>query len=396
MSSLPAGNFTETIRISSPEATNSPKEVIVDLAVVAEPVLDVSPVTINFSAKEGGTNPASQKVQVNNSGGGALTWNAKSPDNQPWLTVSPGSGGVGDEITISADISGLSSGTFSGQIQITSPQAINSPQNVNVTLSVSRVPIISVSPDRLNFSAVLGDITIDSKKAEIKNDGGETLNWKATVMPSPISNNVRITPDQGTAPSEISVAIGIRRIPAGTYNGVIRIESSEAPNSPQDILYSLKIVELVPFPQLQPIQLQPIQLQPVQLQPVQLQPVQRQPIQLQPIQRQPIQLQPIQRQPIQLQPIQLQPIPQPIQLQPRFERRPQPGPSVVNFEAFPLTAVKDVGSKTETRLTDAGIKSIPELAKSSPAELAKKTKLSEKKSTQIISSAKKFMDDNIK
>ncbi|MHC4259891.1 MAG: LamG-like jellyroll fold domain-containing protein, partial [Planctomycetota bacterium] len=63
---------------------------------------------LEFDANEGGSNPASQTISIRNTGVGILDY--RITEDCPWLEVDPNSGtsvGETDDVTVSADISGL-------------------------------------------------------------------------------------------------------------------------------------------------------------------------------------------------------------------------------------------------------------------------------------------------
>ena len=100
------------------------------------PVISIAPEALNFVATEGDQNPAAQAVTVSNSGEGTLTWAALESPDAGWLLLTNTSGGAGDAVTASIDISGLAAGTYETDIRISDPEASNSPVDVPVTLTV--------------------------------------------------------------------------------------------------------------------------------------------------------------------------------------------------------------------------------------------------------------------
>ena len=105
----------------------------------------VSPASLQFSYTAGGTAPAAQSVQVTNSGGGTLAWTATA--SQSWLTVTPTSGTAPDSLSIGVSPSSLAAGTYTGNVQIASSGASNTPLTIGVTLTVqgSSLPAPSIS-----------------------------------------------------------------------------------------------------------------------------------------------------------------------------------------------------------------------------------------------------------
>lgn len=147
---LPAGtsgNFAITIRATNIAGDGVPGNADTtdqDFALVVynatagappPPTIGVSPSSFTFTATEGGSNPASQTLSISNTGGGTLNWDATS--NAGWLGVSPASGTAPSTTTVSANISGLTAGTYNGSITVNSAGATNTPVSVPVTLTVN-------------------------------------------------------------------------------------------------------------------------------------------------------------------------------------------------------------------------------------------------------------------
>ncbi|HKQ90466.1 MAG TPA: S8 family serine peptidase [Blastocatellia bacterium] len=147
---LPAGtsgNFTVTVRAANIAGDGVPGNADTtdqDFALViyngtaaapTQPTIGVNPASLSFTATAGGSNPASQAINVTNTGGGTLNFTVS--DNAPWLTVSPASGTAPATLTASVDITGLAAGTFNGTITINGDGATNTPVSVPVTLTVN-------------------------------------------------------------------------------------------------------------------------------------------------------------------------------------------------------------------------------------------------------------------
>ncbi len=89
---------------------------------------------IDFAAATN-TNPTSDhKLVIENTGGMAINWTATATEN--WIQVSPTSGTGSGIITVSPNTSGLSVGTYTGNITISDPNASNSPQWIKVNLKI--------------------------------------------------------------------------------------------------------------------------------------------------------------------------------------------------------------------------------------------------------------------
>ena len=124
---LAAGDYYGQITITANGVANSPQVVSVLLNVLpatANPGPVVSPTALIFVAREGGTNPAAQNVQISN-----LT-NAPSPfqttpffaNGNNWFTLTPKTGTVTSaspaQVSVQAIPAGLAAGVYRGEITL--------------------------------------------------------------------------------------------------------------------------------------------------------------------------------------------------------------------------------------------------------------------------------------
>jgi hypothetical protein len=101
--------------------------------VVLPPQILLSKSKVNFGVQAGAATPG-QPVMIANSGGGTLYWAAGA--SASWITISLDHGIGSGTVTIGVNATGLSAGNYSGSIQFTGAGAVNSPQNVAVSLEV--------------------------------------------------------------------------------------------------------------------------------------------------------------------------------------------------------------------------------------------------------------------
>ena len=200
------------------------------------PILSLSANTASFSGLTSGSNPASQTVNISNTGGGALSWSASK--TQSWLTLSTASGTAPAGLTLSASIAGLSAGTYNDTVTITAAGATGSPKTVAVALTVSsQPPTLSVSQTTAGFSATAGGSNPASQTVNITNTGGGTLNWSAGKTQSWLT----LSAASGTAPASLSLSASIAGLSAGTYNDVVTITAAGATGSPQTVAVTLTV-----------------------------------------------------------------------------------------------------------------------------------------------------------
>lgn len=235
--------YTAVISVTSIQAVNSPQKVTVTLNLSEQPPpeISVNPANVTFSAAVGGSNPPSQTIGVRNSGQGTLSYTIT--EDAPWLTVSPASGtSTGNEVThtLTVNTSGLATGTYSVAVSIADSGAVNSPQTVNVTLTMgtSVPPAIDVRPGSLTFNATAGGADPATQRIRVRNSGAGTMNYVLTDDADWMS----VAPASGTSTGqEIShtVSVNIAGLSTGTYTGLITISSPNATNSPQAVQVTL-------------------------------------------------------------------------------------------------------------------------------------------------------------
>ncbi len=132
---LPEGTYIAAITVTSPEATNSPMSVPVQLVLAsgAPPTIAVDPTSLSFHGTAFDTrNPLNQSLFILNSGGRTLSYVLTS--DAPWLRMTPVNGTAPRWTSVSVTSTGLPPGTYTAKIKVTSFEATNSPLTVPVTL----------------------------------------------------------------------------------------------------------------------------------------------------------------------------------------------------------------------------------------------------------------------
>ena len=134
-SGIQEGAYNGTVTIYAPGATNSPLAIPVTLAVKTA-VMSVTPSSLNFF---GATtlNPNPQTINVSNLGTGVLAWSATN--TQSWLSLLPRSGTAPSTIAASPSTSGLSIGSYTDTITVSSNDVANSPAQVSVSTQVGNL-----------------------------------------------------------------------------------------------------------------------------------------------------------------------------------------------------------------------------------------------------------------
>jgi Leucine-rich repeat (LRR) protein len=166
--------------------------------VTQQPVLSVNPNSFSFTAQQNAQLPSSQSLSISNAGSGTLIWNITK--NSSWLVVNPTSGTGSGTVIVSVNTTNLNPGTYRDTITVTDAGALNSPQQVVVTYTITAItgPATITSPQATvitSNSATLG--------ANVTSDGNLTIMergivWATTANPTTSNNKVIAPGSTGT------------------------------------------------------------------------------------------------------------------------------------------------------------------------------------------------------
>ncbi|MDZ7341767.1 MAG: malectin domain-containing carbohydrate-binding protein, partial [candidate division KSB1 bacterium] len=100
-------------------------------------------------------------------------------------------------------------------------------------------PYISINPTSLQFNATVGGSNPPSQTITVTNTGGGTLAWTATEQPN--QSWLSLSNTSGGSGDQVTVAVTIAGLSAGTYNGTVRISDPNASNNPVDVPVTLTV-----------------------------------------------------------------------------------------------------------------------------------------------------------
>ena len=192
---------------------------------------------VRFQAVTGGAAPPSQTISVFNSGAGTLTFTAAASTvsgGSGWLSASASGSATSSasgSITVSANPAGLSPGDYYGTIQVTAPNAANSPQTITVVLSVfspANSPGVQTSPTGLIFVGSAGG-TVAGKPVILSNPNPQAITYSSTATYDTGANWLTITPASGTVTNTLSVVIrpNLTALTAGLYRADVTLKINE-------------------------------------------------------------------------------------------------------------------------------------------------------------------------
>ncbi|WP_423225952.1 BACON domain-containing protein [Candidatus Amarolinea aalborgensis] len=192
---LASGSYSAVIRITASKngipIQASPKDVAVSF-VVRPPGLTVSPTSLTFNGTAGGPSPASQTLNIGNTGTpGVVNWTASIVEGVAWLSLTPPSGTTPRSVTVSVNSTGLRPGTYTATIRVTATGGgvTNTPQNIPITLRMVG-PVMDVLDSSQNPIDSLMWIQDRSQNVESallyinQRGGGTGIHWIAGAIPA--------------------------------------------------------------------------------------------------------------------------------------------------------------------------------------------------------------------
>jgi uncharacterized protein (TIGR03437 family) len=249
---LGAGSYTGSVTLTSTGASNSPVSIPVGFVVSGGTLLSVAPGALRFSFVSGGSAPPPQSLILAPTQAGSLSYSAaasvSTPSGGTWLSVSPSAGTTTNPaplaaLQVSVNPTGLTAGTYIGQITIAAPAAGNPSVVIPVQLVVDQAANLSVSPNSLSFDFQSGGPTPTPRALSIGVTSGPQVSFTAAAAVTTPSGGTWLTISNtaGTTPANITVSVSPGGLAAGTYNGSVTITATGVGGSPAVIPVSLTV-----------------------------------------------------------------------------------------------------------------------------------------------------------
>jgi hypothetical protein len=217
--SLAAGNYSGTLRLSSFGSSNGTVSVPVSVTVTSSSGLQqtVTPSSLSFVGTVGGSAPSQQTLNVQSSPSSA-SYTLSS--DSAWLTVAPSSGTTPGTVQVAVSQSGLSAGTYAGNLTVSMPSASNPNVIVPVTFNVSAAPAatLALAPTSLTF---VGATTMAAPTQTIllTSSPSAGVSWTASHANSWLT----LSSISGSTPSTLQAGAANSGLAAGNYTDTLTI-----------------------------------------------------------------------------------------------------------------------------------------------------------------------------
>ena len=231
------GSQTVDVVVSLP-GTEAPSQVVrvrlVATGTPTGPLMQVTPGTLSFNAASGAGSLPPQQIQVRNIGSSFLDYQIGVEYQTAatgWASVTPPSGTAQgasqNSHIVGVNPTGLAPGLHRANLRITG-NAPNSPQFVQLTLTIQSPPSLLVDPAQLSFSASEGGQSPPSQNITISSQAGGTINYEIASDQPWLSVN----PSQGNTASGSqvhAVSVNISGLHQGNYNGNLILRPQDLP-----------------------------------------------------------------------------------------------------------------------------------------------------------------------
>jgi hypothetical protein len=218
------------------------------VTVLPRPEIRLSRSVVSFVGVEGGADPQDQEVQIANTGGGTLSGLSflvqTEGDHAGWLSASLGSATAPTTLTLSASIDDRPVGVYQGTVLVISPEAHNTPQEVDVTLRVDEPPpVIQLDLTSVRFSAVTRSFQEATQDVAVTNGGGGTLTGLSVAITygNGPTGWLNATLASSTAPTTLELRASARNLDPGNYTAEVQVSSDLIPGGSRtiDVVFSV-------------------------------------------------------------------------------------------------------------------------------------------------------------
>jgi large repetitive protein len=259
---LTPGTYTAEVDVASPGAGNSPATLTARLVVQGPgPAIALSTYAAAFSGLRSGADPATQVIQLTNSGGGSLTGLGAAvgyADGEPtgWLSATLGSTAAPTSLTLHAATGTLSAGTYTATVQVASSVSGVHPVTVTVAFAVlAPAPTLALGTNSVSFAATRGGADPAQQNLPVTNSGGGSLTGlqaSVTYAGGQPAGWLTASLNGSTAPATLSLRAATGALAAGTYAATVLVSSPDAANSPVPLAVTFTVADQAPAIALSP------------------------------------------------------------------------------------------------------------------------------------------------
>jgi uncharacterized protein (TIGR03437 family) len=237
------GSFSGAIAVNAPGSNGVSIPVLVTVA--GTPAINVSPAQLSFGYQIGTSQPLAQNLLITSSTGANVSFTASAKTStcgNNWLVLTPQSGATPSTLSVQVNVSSLSAGTCTGEIDISAPTASNPGVAVQVGLLVSTNPLLQVPSTGPTFNYQVGSSTVPAAQNVQITSSTPGVSFTATASTPSGTSFLQVSPTTGTTPQALALSLNASALASfgpGTYTETVTITAGGAGNSPQSFPVTL-------------------------------------------------------------------------------------------------------------------------------------------------------------
>ena len=236
---VPAAGVTAQTMVGQVVLTGSGSRVTIPVSFSLGAAVFRQVAPINFVMPLGGGNPLTQVVTIGSTGASIPFAATVIPGTGgTWLSINPTNYGFGQPTPYQVDISvspavTLGAGTYTSEILV---YAVNYSETMTIPVTLTIEPktntFFDSLPGQMTFSMVTSGTAPPAQVLPIRNAGGGSLDWTATLTTADGGDWLNISADSGTAPSLPTVSVNPNNLPSGavllggTFTGMISLNQN--------------------------------------------------------------------------------------------------------------------------------------------------------------------------
>lgn len=241
-----AGAGTATLRAAAEGRTAEAQ-----VEVLLGPSLVFTPSEISISGIEG-EGGAAVNVGVGNGGNGAISGlsalvSYSAANSVEWLSVGLNGTTVPTSLTLVPSAVGLTAGTHTATVRVTSPTGGGLASDLDVTFTVMPPPpVIALATDAVGLGALLGSSAAAISNVSVTNAGAGALTGLAAAveyLPGTAEGWLTATLSSDTSPATLRVSAVATGLQAGTYRARVAVTSPVARESPVFLEVTFRIAQ---------------------------------------------------------------------------------------------------------------------------------------------------------
>jgi len=224
---LATGTYTGSITLNAPASAQQTLTIPVTLTVTDSPALLALPTSLSVDVTTDGTQAGAVRelspIAVSSTPAGtSFTVTTTTQTGGAWLVAGPGSGATTSNVTSVVDATGLSPGTYRGQISIAGAANVIV---VPVTMTVAGAASIVLDPATVTFNLQKNQATPATQLVNVRSTGAAYPYQIAVTAITPAGSTwLNLDSTFGTTPSTLAVGINspvANALPNGQYSATV-------------------------------------------------------------------------------------------------------------------------------------------------------------------------------